>query len=93
MLQVRSKMGKFNVLEARKDGTKFTNTRLKKMGDRRIALDASYEAQQKALVERVVEVASSFSEIFLQVKKRRRIELNHRVASCFCFSGNSRTGG
>ena len=40
-MQVRSKMAKFNVLEARKDGTKFTNTRLKNMGDRRFALDAA----------------------------------------------------
>jgi DNA mismatch repair protein MSH2 len=55
------------VIEARKDGTKFTNAPLKRLSERRIEADRLYEQQQRQLVERVVEVASSFAEVFLDV--------------------------
>jgi len=61
---------KFTTLEARKDGTKFTNKELKQLGEKRISLDQSYQAKQKHLVERVVEVAASFTEVFLEVSSK-----------------------
>ena len=56
----------YQVLEAKKDGTKFTNKKLRALSQRRVELDKSYEAQQKHLVDRVVDVAASFSDVFLQ---------------------------
>jgi DNA mismatch repair protein MSH2 len=65
---VRKKLqASFSVLEARKDGTKFTNAPLKRLSERRAEADQAYEQQQRQLVERVVEVASSFAEVFLEV--------------------------
>ena len=49
-----------------KDGTKFTNKRLRALSAKRVDLDKSYESQQRHLVERVVDVAASFSDVFLQ---------------------------
>ena len=45
---------------------KFSTPRLRKLSDERQALDRSYAAQQKHLVERVVDVAVSFADVLLQ---------------------------
>ena len=41
----------YQVLEAKKDGTKFTNKKLRALSQKRVDLDKSYETQQKHLVE------------------------------------------
>ena len=65
---VRKKLSvSYQILEAKKDGTKFTNKKLRSLSEQRVSLDRSYEAKQRHLVERVVDVAASFSEIFLSV--------------------------
>ena len=64
---VRKKLNaSYQVLEAKKDGTKFTNKKLRGLSQKRVDLDKSYESQQRHLVERVVDVAASFSDVFLQ---------------------------
>ena len=64
---VRKKLNaSYQVLEAKKDGTKFTNKKLRALSQKRVDLDRSYETQQKHLVDRVVDVAASFSDVFLQ---------------------------
>ena len=50
----------------RKDGVKFSTPKLRKLSEERLALDRSYAAQQKHLVERVVDVALSFADVLLQ---------------------------
>ncbi|XP_075075122.1 DNA mismatch repair protein MSH2 [Nicotiana tabacum] len=52
------------VLETRKDGVKFTNTKLKKLGDQFHKIVEEYKSCQKELVARVVQTAASFSEVF-----------------------------
>ncbi|XP_019248205.1 PREDICTED: DNA mismatch repair protein MSH2 isoform X2 [Nicotiana attenuata] len=52
------------VLETRKDGVKFTNTKLKKLGDQFQKIVEEYKSCQKELVARVVQTAASFSEVF-----------------------------
>ncbi|KAK4374632.1 hypothetical protein RND71_005309 [Anisodus tanguticus] len=52
------------VLETRKDGVKFTNTKLKKLGDRYQKIVEEYKSCQKELVARVVQTVASFSEVF-----------------------------
>ena len=65
---VRKKLSvSYQILEAKKDGTKFTNKKLRGLSEQRVALDRSYESKQRHLVERVVDVASSFSDVFLGV--------------------------
>ena len=65
---VRKKLSvSYQILEAKKDGTKFTNKKLRALSEQRVALDRSYEAKQRHLVESVVDVAASFSEVFLNV--------------------------
>ncbi|XP_010265279.1 PREDICTED: DNA mismatch repair protein MSH2 [Nelumbo nucifera] len=54
----------FIVLETRKDGVKFTNTKLKKLGDQYQKLFEEYTSCQKELVSRVVQTAVTFSEVF-----------------------------
>jgi DNA mismatch repair protein MSH2 len=56
----------YQILEAKKDGTKFTCKKLRALSQKRVDLDKSYEQQQKHLVDRVVDVAASFSDVFLQ---------------------------
>lgn len=51
------------VLETRKDGVKFTNTKLKKLGDRYQKILDEYKSCQKELVARVVQTVASFSEV------------------------------
>lgn len=63
--KVRKKLTtSFIVLETRKDGVKFTNSRLKKLGDEYQRILNEYTKCQKALVGRVVETAASFTEVF-----------------------------
>lgn len=53
------------VLETRKDGVKFTNTKLKKLGDRYQKILDEYKSCQKELVARVVQTVASFSEVYI----------------------------
>ncbi|KAJ4961582.1 hypothetical protein NE237_021492 [Protea cynaroides] len=54
----------FIVLETRKDGVKFTNTKLRKLGDQYQQLLEEYASCQKELVIRVVQTAATFHEVF-----------------------------
>ncbi|XP_020578566.1 DNA mismatch repair protein MSH2 [Phalaenopsis equestris] len=54
----------FIVLETRKDGVKFTNTKLKKLGDQYQKILNEYTSRQKHLVLRVVDTTATFSVIF-----------------------------
>ncbi|ERN05433.1 DNA mismatch repair protein MSH2 isoform X1 [Amborella trichopoda] len=63
--KIRKKLSThFVVLETRKDGVKFTNTKLKKLGDKYTNLLEEYTSCQKELVSRVVQTAATFSEVF-----------------------------
>ncbi|XP_004508573.1 DNA mismatch repair protein MSH2 [Cicer arietinum] len=63
--KIRKKLNtQFIVLETRKDGVKFTNTKLKKLGDRYQQIIEEYKSCQKELVNKVVEIAATFSEVF-----------------------------
>ena len=65
---VRKKLlANYQVLEAKKDGTKFTNKQLRALSCKRTDLDRMYASQQRQLVERIVDVASSFADVFLHV--------------------------
>ncbi|KAL5054444.1 hypothetical protein RYX36_035126 [Vicia faba] len=60
--KIRKKLNtQFIVLETRKDGVKFTNTKLKKLGDKYQQILEEYKSCQKQLV---VEIAATFSEVF-----------------------------
>jgi len=54
------------ILEARKEGTKFTNKQLRQLSEQRNDLDRQYAAQQRQLVDKVVDVASSYSSMLLR---------------------------
>ncbi|XP_027167250.1 DNA mismatch repair protein MSH2 [Coffea eugenioides] len=63
--KVRKKLNThFVVLETRKDGIKFTNSELRKLGDRYQKIVDEYKNYQKELVARVVQTAATFSEVF-----------------------------
>ncbi|KAJ7956581.1 putative DNA mismatch repair protein MSH2 [Quillaja saponaria] len=63
--KIRKKLTtQFIVLETRKDGVKFTNTKLKRLGDQYQKILEEYKNCQKELVNRVVQTAATFSEIF-----------------------------
>ncbi|XP_021911277.1 DNA mismatch repair protein MSH2, partial [Carica papaya] len=63
--KIRKKLTtQFIVLETRKDGVKFTNTKLKKLGDRYQKILDDYKNCQKELVNQVVQTAGTFSEVF-----------------------------
>lgn len=63
--KVRKKLSThFIVLETRKDGVKFTNSRLKKLGDQYQKVLNEYTSCQKEIVVRVVDTSASFSELF-----------------------------
>ncbi|PIA63508.1 hypothetical protein AQUCO_00201094v1 [Aquilegia coerulea] len=63
--KIRKKLSTlFMVLETRKDGVKFTNSKLKKLGDQYQKLLEEYTDCQKQLVARVVQTAATFSEVF-----------------------------
>lgn len=62
--KVRKKLNThFIVLETRKDGVKFTNTKLKRLSDSYQKIVEEYKSCQKELVARVVQTAASFSEV------------------------------
>lgn len=62
--KIRKKLNtQFIVLETRKDGVKFTNTKLKKLGDKYQQILEEYKSCQKELVNRVVQNAATFSEV------------------------------
>lgn len=63
--KIRKKLtSQFIVLETRKDGVKFTNTKLKKLGDQHQKILEEYRNCQKGLVARVVQTTTTFSEVF-----------------------------
>ena len=63
--KIRKKLNtQFIVLETHKDGVKFTNTKLKKLGDKYQQILEDYKSCQKQLVIKVVEIAATFSEVF-----------------------------
>ncbi|CAO2826915.1 unnamed protein product [Amaranthus hypochondriacus] len=63
--KIRKKLTtQFIVLETRKDGVKFTNSKLKKLGDQYQRILEEYKNCQKELVQRVVQTAATFSEVF-----------------------------
>ncbi|CAA6665297.1 unnamed protein product [Spirodela intermedia] len=63
--KVRRKLNdNFTILETRKDGVKFTNSKLKKLGDHYQRVLDDYSKCQKELVVRVVETSATFSEVF-----------------------------
>ncbi|XP_047330936.1 DNA mismatch repair protein MSH2 [Impatiens glandulifera] len=63
--KIRKKLNThFIVLETRKDGVKFTNSKLKKLGDQYQHILEDYKNCQKDLVARVVQTAATFSEVF-----------------------------
>ncbi|KAL8488024.1 hypothetical protein ACS0TY_024341 [Phlomoides rotata] len=63
--KIRKKLNThFIILETRKDGVKFTNTKLKKLSDYYQKVVEEYKTCQKELVARVVQTAASFSEVF-----------------------------
>ncbi|KAJ6359074.1 hypothetical protein OIU76_000729 [Salix suchowensis] len=63
--KIRKKLTtQFIVLETRKDGVKFTNTKLKKLGDQYQKIVENYKSHQKELVSRVVQITATFSEVF-----------------------------
>lgn len=63
--KIRKKLTtQFIVLETRKDGVKFTNSKLKKLGDQYQRILEEYKSCQKEIVQRVVQTAATFSEVF-----------------------------
>ncbi|XP_054814711.1 DNA mismatch repair protein MSH2-like [Prosopis cineraria] len=63
--KVRNKLStKFIVLESRKDGVKFVNSKLKSLGDRYQKILEKYKNCQKELVNTVVRTVATFSELF-----------------------------
>ena len=67
---VRKKLqSKYLELETRKDGVKFTNRRMKAVAERLQRLSGDYEKRQATLVQQVVAVAATFSEVWEQVSQ------------------------
>ncbi|KAL8141845.1 hypothetical protein V2J09_014877 [Rumex salicifolius] len=63
--KIRKKLiSQFIVLETRKDGVKFTNSKLKRLGDQYQEIVEEYKNIQKEVVQRVVQTAATFSEVF-----------------------------
>ncbi|XP_020097414.1 DNA mismatch repair protein MSH2 [Ananas comosus] len=63
--KVRKKLSThYIVLETRKDGVKFTNSKLKKLGDQYQKILSEYTSCQKGIVARVVDTSATFSEVF-----------------------------
>ena len=54
----------FLPLETRKDGVKFSTKELRALSERRCDAAREYDAAQRQLVERVVDVAASFADVF-----------------------------
>ncbi len=67
-MQVRSKLqARYQVIETRKDGTKFTNTKLRKAAEELQAIVRQYDELQADLVTQVVTVAATFVEVWERV--------------------------
>lgn len=63
--KVRKKLSThYIVLETRKDGVKFTNSKLKKLGDQYQKVLSEYTSYQKVLVAQLVDATASFSQMF-----------------------------
>lgn len=63
-LKVRKKLNThFIILETRKDGVKFTNTKLKKFSDQYQKVVEEYKNCQKELVANVVQTVATFAEV------------------------------
>lgn len=63
--KVRKKLNtQYIVLETRKDGVKFTNAKLKRLGEQYMKLVEAYNSTQRELVSRVVQTAATFTEVF-----------------------------
>lgn len=63
--KVRKKLtSNYIIIETRKDGVKFTSTKLKKLGEQYQALFSEYASCQKTIVDDVVQVSCTFSEVF-----------------------------
>ncbi|KAG2610839.1 hypothetical protein PVAP13_4KG227500 [Panicum virgatum] len=63
--KVRKKLtSNYIIIETRKDGVKFTSPKLKKLGDQYQALFSEYTSCQKKVVDDVVNVSGTFSEVF-----------------------------
>ncbi|XP_066391158.1 DNA mismatch repair protein MSH2-like [Miscanthus floridulus] len=63
--KVRKKLtGIYLIIETRKDGVKFTSSKLKKLSDQYQALFGEYTSCQKKVVDDVVRVSGSYSEVF-----------------------------
>lgn len=62
--KVRKKLtGSYIIIETRKDGVKFTSSKLKKLSDQYQALFGEYTSCQKKMVDDVVSVSLTFSEV------------------------------
>jgi len=62
--KVRKKLtGSYLIIETRKDGVKFTSSKLKKLSDQYQALFGEYTSCQKKVVDDVVRVSGSYSEV------------------------------
>lgn len=65
---VRSKLqARYSVIETRKDGTKFTNTKLRKAAEELQAAARQYDELQADLVAQVMGVAATFVEVWERV--------------------------
>lgn len=63
--KVRKKLtSNYIIIDTRKDGVKFTSSKLKKLGDQYQALLGEYTSCQKKVVDDVVRVSGTFSEVF-----------------------------
>ncbi|KAJ7530623.1 hypothetical protein O6H91_14G011000 [Diphasiastrum complanatum] len=63
--KVRRKMcTQYVTLETRKDGIKFTNAKLRRLSEQYMKLTEEYSVIQRELVNKVVEVAATFVEVF-----------------------------
>ncbi|GAA0142122.1 DNA metabolism protein [Lithospermum erythrorhizon] len=66
--KVRKKLNShYIILETRKDGVKFTSSKLRKLGDQYQKVLEEYKSCQKGLVATVIQTVSSFSEVFQNV--------------------------
>lgn len=62
--KIRKKLtSNYIIIETRKDGVKFTSSKLKKLGDQYQALLSEYTGCQKKVVDDVVRVSGTFSEV------------------------------
>lgn len=88
--KIRKKLStQFIVLETRKDGVKFTNTKLKKLGDQYQKILEEYKNCQKELVNRVVQTAATFSEVGIYaalIATMYVLSLTKEFSFCRCLS-------